>query len=548
MSKFVNYFSPKINEDSFLINQKTKSLIIFNLVGFILLILLIIFTFIRYNFIDAIINSFLPIFIITIIIIDLFLIKHKTYNIASNFFTIVASIGMGLQLLLIKPSFFLGDYTSTYYFLFAVFTLSAIFSNIKIFLLNIVIVLSCTIINMINSYKLFPDEYKDTIFSIIPYFLFSLFFATILMYIISYLSQKSINKIEDSAKEINNLNKKLIFHNENLEKIVEQRTTQINTQKEEIQLKNEELQTSNEELTEYKNILNDKNQILSETIEKLKETQSKLIQNEKMASLGILTAGIAHEINNPINFISGGIQSLEENYNHLNNYINECDILSNDLPPKSKEKAKRLKNDNYYNDILTILPNLISNIKTGVKRTEEIVKGLKTFSRIDEAEQKKANIHKSINSALLILKNKYQTDIEIIKNYSNDIEEIICYPGQLNQVFLNLINNAIDSFDDKKEPRTITITTKKANLSDKKEFNISDNHIKISIKDTGVGINKDIIDKIFDPFFTTKEVGKGTGLGLSISHGIIEKHKGNIFVKSTIKEGSEFILFLPKNL
>ena len=362
----------------------------------------------------------------------------------------------------------------------------------------------------------------------------------ILFFIIfSILYLKNINYSFEKNLETNN--NELEEKNELLLKI----SNEFEKQNIKLHENQEELETSNEELTEYRTILKDKNEELSETIIKLKETQNKLVQNEKMASLGILTAGIAHEINNPLNFVSAGIQSLEENYKYLTNYLYECNLLSNDLPEKGKVKANQLKIDNYYEDVLIILPKLISNIKAGVVRTEEIVKGLKTFSRIDDAKLIKTNIHKGIDSTLLILNNKYKNRIEIIKNYSSDVKEIICYPGQLNQVFLNIINNGIDAI---KDTGTITIKTQKADLNDRKEFNIFDKYIKISIKDTGTGINEKVIDKIFDPFFTTKEVGKGTGLGLSITHGIIEKHNGKVFINSIVNEGSEFILFLPENL
>ena len=355
-------------------------------------------------------------------------------------------------------------------------------------------------------------------------------------------------KINSQNEEINFKNKELLLQNNEILNQAENLKTTLNIVEEQnikLHESHEELESSNEELKEYKNIVDHKNKELSETINKLKDAQTLLVKNEKMVSLGVLTAGVAHEINNPMNFISGGIQSMEENYQYLNEYLSESDIFWNNLPKEYKEKVKKLKEEKYLNDILKILPKLISNIKNGVNRINEIVKGLKTFSRLDEVEYKKADIHIGIDSTLLILKNKFQNRINIVKDYSSDIKDIICYPGQLNQVFMNIINNAIDSI---KETGTITIKTQKADLKDKKEFNVSEKHIKISIKDTGVGINKKVIDKIFDPFFTTKEVGKGTGLGLSITHGIIKKHNGQVFIKSMVNEGSEFILFLPEIL
>ena len=173
---------------------------------------------------------------------------------------------------------------------------------------------------------------------------------------------------------------------------------------------------------------------------------------------------------------------------------------------------------------------MIDSVKTGTERTTEIIKGLRTFSRLDEDVLKIADIHEGLDSTLILLRNKYKQRIEINKLYGN-IPEIECYPGQLNQVFMNILSNAIDAIDDK---GIIAISTSKSNKS-----------IRISIKDSGRGISENIKSKIFDPFFTTKEVGQGTGLGLSICHSIIEKHRGSIEVKSEIGKGSEFVIALP---
>ena len=248
MQKIVNYFIPVNDEQTFLIKQKIKSLIIFNLIGIFILFVLIVFTFISHDINTVLTSSLLPFIVIIIIIIDLFFLKFKTYNFASNFLTILVSVAMGLQLIFIKPLFFFDDYVTTYYFIFAIFTLSAIFSSKKIFFINISIILICVAINMFESYQLFPDEYKHKLYTIIPYFFFSLFFTTLLMYIISYLSQQVLSKTEENTIEIKNLNKKLLSQNENLENLVKQRTQKVQIQKEEIQMKNEELLLQNEEI------------------------------------------------------------------------------------------------------------------------------------------------------------------------------------------------------------------------------------------------------------------------------------------------------------
>jgi signal transduction histidine kinase len=265
-------------------------------------------------------------------------------------------------------------------------------------------------------------------------------------------------------------------------------------------------------------------------LERLKFAQSQLVQSEKMASLGQLVAGIAHEINNPVTFISAGVESLNTNLEEVRQVL---DIYHKLTAANVKEKLKeieKLKEKVEYKEALREINKLIESIKTGTERTTEIVKGLRTFSRLDEDVLKIANIHEGLDSTLILLRNKYKQRIEIEKHYG-DIPEIECYPGQLNQVFMNILSNAIDAIDDK---GTITISTVK--LNDK---------VQVSIKDTGRGIPENIRTKIFEPFFTTKEVGHGTGLGLSISHGIIEKHRGSIKVISEVGKGSGFVIVLP---
>ncbi|MCH8332268.1 MAG: HAMP domain-containing histidine kinase [Bacteroidetes bacterium] len=173
----------------------------------------------------------------------------------------------------------------------------------------------------------------------------------------------------------------------------------------------------------------------------------------------------------------------------------------------------------------------MKDIITGAKRTTEIVKGLSNFSRVDTEDQILSNIHQGLDSSLTLLQHELKNKVTVTKDYDNSIQSIRCYPGQLNQVFMNILRNAIDAIDDKGK---IIIKTKK--LEEK---------IEISIKDNGSGMNEEVKTKIFDPFFTTKDVGKGTGLGLAISYGIVEKHGGKIEVESQEREGSEFTISLP---
>jgi signal transduction histidine kinase/YesN/AraC family two-component response regulator len=270
---------------------------------------------------------------------------------------------------------------------------------------------------------------------------------------------------------------------------------------------------------------------MTAAFEQLKAAQSKLIESEKMASLGVLTAGVAHEINNPVNFITGGIESLKDNYADIEQLLR---MYLNYDPEKDGnegwEGIQKLKKQLDPESLLPEVKELLNSIENGAVRTAEIVKGLRNFSRLDESDMKKAGMEEGINNTLVILNNRIKDRIKVIKDYA-DIPEIICYPGQLNQVFLNILYNAVDAI---KGEGTIHIKTWQE--GDK---------INISIRDSGCGMPEHILEHIFEPFFTTKPVGKGTGLGLSISYGIIENHKGKIEVESEVGKGTMFTISLP---
>lgn len=297
---------------------------------------------------------------------------------------------------------------------------------------------------------------------------------------------------------------------------VQRRTAEVVKQKKEIEEKNEVLEDQKEELRSM--------------LENLKLTQSQLVQSEKMASLGQLVAGIAHEINNPVTFISAGVDSLGTNLEEVRQVLEVYHRLTPGNATEKLKEIENLKEQIDYKQAIREINKLIESIKNGTERTTQIVNGLRTFSRLDEDVLKVANLHEGLDSTLILLRNRYKNRIEISRDYG-DIPLIECYPGQLNQVFMNIISNAIDAIDD---IGVITISTSK-----------SFGFIQINIKDSGSGMPENIKAKIFDPFYTTKEVGEGTGLGLSISHGIIEKHKGSIKVHSEAGNGTEFIINLP---
>ena len=295
----------------------------------------------------------------------------------------------------------------------------------------------------------------------------------------------------------------------------------------------EDLARAREELRKANLNLASANNALEVTVADLKAAQAQLIQAEKMASLGQLTAGIAHEINNPINFVTANIQPLKDD---LADILKIIDCYEKVISEKGMEKdfleVEKFKQDAKIDLTMKEVNNLLKGIEDGAMRTSEIVKGLRNFSRLDQNVFRRANLNESLASTLTLLNSTYKNRIEIIKQFG-DIPEVDCFPGQINQVFMNILSNAIQAIP---SAGTIFIKTWQAN-----------DMVKISIKDTGTGMTEDTRKKIFDPFFTTKDVGKGTGLGLAISFGIIQKHNGEIEVFSKLGEGTEFIIRIPIN-
>jgi signal transduction histidine kinase/Tfp pilus assembly protein PilF len=270
---------------------------------------------------------------------------------------------------------------------------------------------------------------------------------------------------------------------------------------------------------------------LQTTLDELRTAQEQLVQAEKLASLGQLTAGIAHEINNPINFVSSNVAPLKEDLKEVVELIHMYEkVIEEKGLYQMFSKAITFRKESEMEIVLEEIDDLMSGIEEGAIRTSEIVKGLKNFSRLDQNVAKQANINDGIESTLTLLHSAYKGRITINKEFGN-LPPVICFPGQINQVFMNILSNAIQAINS-----TGTITIKTWTESDM---------VKISIKDTGTGIKEETLKRIFDPFFTTKNVGKGTGLGLSISYGIIEKHKGKIEVFSELSKGTEFVITIP---
>ncbi|GAB3424297.1 sensor histidine kinase [Niabella aquatica] len=279
---------------------------------------------------------------------------------------------------------------------------------------------------------------------------------------------------------------------------------------------------------------------LNQTLSQLKDAQSKLVESEKMVSLGQLTAGIAHEINNPINFVTSNVKPLELDISDIQSLIQKYEEID---PSKNIEEQLSAINSykkqidlEYINEEIT---TLLTGIRDGANRTAEIVSNLKNFARIDEANVKFANLNEGIQSTLMLVKNAFPKDFVLKKEFGS-IPDVECTPGKINQVFMNIITNGLQSIAERQEanPGTgiLTIRTTEEN-----------GHVKISIKDNGTGIKEGVREKIFEPFYTTKPVGQGTGLGMSIVKGIIDSHKGTIEVISNFGEGAEFVITLPVN-
>ena|GEM_PF-838170 len=257
----------------------------------------------------------------------------------------------------------------------------------------------------------------------------------------------------------------------------------------------------------------------------IKEAQTRLVHAAKMASLGQLVAGVAHELNNPIGFIYSNMAHLKEYSEKL---ISLLDIAEKDPAqlPRAKEEAdlEFIKKD---------LPKLIASCEDGARRTRDIVLGLRNFSRLEESQVKEVDVREGLSKTLELLSGELKNRIKVIKDFG-DIPKIMAYPSELNQVFMNILSNAAQAIEGEGEIRVSTHLTK-------------NKMVEIAISDTGKGMSKETAEKVFDPFFTTKTLGQGTGLGLSISYGVIQKHGGEILIDSEVGKGTTFRIILPVN-
>lgn len=376
-----------------------------------------------------------------------------------------------------KDPYILGAY---YYPLIA----SALFYNNRFIIYIIMLELLSTVILMSGGFV--DSHYKIST----PKFLLEIaFFVTVGVVILqrySHASKNIIFTIKNQKDNLRDNNDKLLVANK-----------QLNEQQQDLVVLNETLARANQETENAYKVL--------------RKSQTQLINHERLASLGKMAASVAHEINTPIGVINCNVDSLHKLVLDLERLI----------PDREGSEAK---------EVLTKM-DYISQINVmACERILEIIKSLRNFARLDEAEYQYANIHEGINNTIVLLNNKIKGKVEIVKEYGS-ILEIKCYANQLNQVFMNLIVNSIDAIEGN---GTIWIKTY-----------IEDTNVCISIRDNGAGIPEDYLNRIFETGFTTKDIGKGTGLGLAIVNNIVERHGGRIKVKSEIGKGTEFVIEIP---
>lgn len=282
----------------------------------------------------------------------------------------------------------------------------------------------------------------------------------------------------------------------------------------------------------------ERTQALSDALKHLKESESQLIQSEKMSSLGQMVAGVAHEINTPLAYVNNSLGQVSEQLPGIADALDHCDKLlvlleaGNDPEGLSREFQQAIEHLGVLKQqhVIQELTELVKDGLFGTGQVSEIVGNLKNFSRLDRSKVSHSNLNESLNNTLLLAKHMLKS-VTVIKNFG-EITEITCAPSQINQVFLNLITNAVQAMPE--ERGTITLTTR-----------MEGDGVKVEVADDGAGIPSAVMDKIFDPFFTTKEIGKGTGLGLSISYKIIQEHGGKISVESEPGLGTKFTVWLP---
>lgn len=338
------------------------------------------------------------------------------------------------------------------------------------------------------------------------------------------------------------------FHH--LEQRVEERTAELSQTNDRLRQEIVERQQAEAAMRQSEAQLRQQTQELHKVLADLRQAQAKLVQSEKMSSLGQLVAGMAHEINNPISFIQGNLAHVSLYTTDLLELLQLYQQQMTDPSPVIRNKASEMDLEFLIED----MPKLLTSMQTGVTRIRRIMQSLQTFSRLHEAELKAVDIHAGIDSALLLLQHRLQAqltdtethptrpEIQVLKVYG-ELPLVECDAGQINQVFLHILSNAIDAIGEaiatqsasSHNTPTITIHTQQ----------IDADQVEIRIADNGIGMSPEVQSRLFDPFFTTKPVGKGTGLGMSVSYQIVHQHGGSLQCQSQPRQGTELSILLP---
>ena len=331
-----------------------------------------------------------------------------------------------------------------------------------------------------------------------------------------------------------------------LENRVQERTADLEEANQLLQRENRDRKLAEESLRRSEAQLQKQTEQLQNALQQLQSTQTQLVQTEKMSSLGQMVAGVAHEINNPINFIYANIPLATDYIRELLDLIQLYQVCYPHPALAIQQKIKNIELDFVLED----LQKIFGSIQLGAERIKEIVKSLRNFSRLDEAEMKTVNIHEGIDSSLMILQHRLKEQrnrpqIQTIKEYG-DLPPVECYAGQLNQVFMNILSNAIDALEE------VSCSSQECCCSQERKLLIrirtllvNGDRVQIHIADNGTGMTPDVMAKIYDPFYTTKPIGYGTGLGLAISYQIIKNHEGSLTCVSSPGKGTEFMIEIP---
>jgi signal transduction histidine kinase len=435
------------------------------------------------------------------------------------------------------------------YFYVAVYAVAAVTAIIGQFVLSYNLINFCAVASLllvIAAYRSYRKGYRQALFFLIAW---SIFLISVTVYVLRDFGVLPYNLITQYALPVGSALEVLL-----LSFALADNINQLKREKElEQEAKLQALGEKERFITEQNVVLEAKvadrtrelansNSELNQALTTLQSAQAQLIDAEKMASLGQLTAGIAHELNNPINFVSSNInplsRDLEEVFEVLDSY-SQLDSADPEITSRISE-VRQLAEGYDLTFLRSEINQLMKGIADGATRTAEIVKGLRIFSRLDEDTLKRADINECVRSTLIILKSSIKSESKVYDQLDPELPEINCSPGKLNQVFMNILVNALQATaasNKTYENRRVDVKT-----------SFDDQNIYISIRDNGAGMPPEVKSRIFEPFFTTKEVGQGTGLGLSIVLGIINDHNGRIEVNSIPNEGTEFILTLSRTL